>query len=429
MILYVAPVDALQGTVLLPASKSYSIRAFMIAACGGTSKIKNPSHCNDAKVAMQVARQLGAIIKYVGSGTWQVMANQRPPRLAQVNVHESGTVLRFLLPLVALHGQKAIIDGRGTLKGRPNQFLTQTLRMMGVCIRGHGKEEGIPIHLSGGMLQGGEIQIDGSLSSQFISALLIACPQLKEATSLTIRGSKAVSNDYIAMTLKVLAQSGIVIKRRGSRHYTMQGTQTFKGLSNFVVPSDYGLAAFLMAAALLHPSHVVLHGNFPKDLIQADHHILPLLKKMGARLRCSMQSIAIDGPALLRGGQFSLKDCPDLVPIMAVLALFAKGKSRLCEIGHARSKESDRISDLACELRKIGARIEEAKDAMVIYPQAQYVPDCLLDPHQDHRLAMAFAVLGTKLGARIKDIDCTAKSYPGFVRDFQSLGAKVAHVK
>ena len=111
---------------------------------------------------------------------------------------------------------------------------------------------------------------------------------------------------------------------------------------------------------------------------------------------------------------------------MAVIALFARGKTRLYDIGHARAKESDRIGDLTHELRKVGARIEEKKDAMVIHPEAEYKTSCLLDPHHDHRLAMAFAVLGTKLGARIKDIECTAKSYPGFVRDFRSIGAKVS---
>ena len=124
-----------------------------------------------------------------------------------------------------------------------------------------------------------------------------------------------------------------------------------------------------------------------------------------------------------------MKDCPDLVPIMAVLALFARGKTRLYDIGHARAKESDRISDLAHELRKVGARIEKSRDEMIVHPQSKYRTDCLLDPHHDHRLAMAFAVLGTKLGARIRDIECTAKSYPGFARDFRTLGAKVHNIK
>ncbi|MBI5415385.1 MAG: 3-phosphoshikimate 1-carboxyvinyltransferase [Candidatus Omnitrophica bacterium] len=427
MILEVQPSGVLRGAVRLPASKSYSIRAFMIAACGGISKIRYPSDCDDARVAMRVARRLGSRMKRVQPHLWHVHANVYSPRLSSINVQESGTVLRFVLPLAALRGRPALIDGQGTLKGRPNRFLTQTLREMGVDIRGSGREESIPIRIRGGVLRPGEVHINGGLSSQFISALLIACPQLDDSSHLVISGGKMVSSDYITMTLQVLARGGVKIKTRGAREYWIEGNQIFRGLKDFTVPSDYGLAAFLMAAALLNKSNVVLKGNFDGRLIQADGRILSFLKKMGGRFSMTAQSIRVDGPAELRGGHFSLKDCPDLVPVMAVLALFCRGKTRLCDIGHARAKESDRITDLALELRKVGARIEEKKDEMVIIPQPGYRPNCLLDPHRDHRLAMAFAVLGTKLGVRIKDIECTAKSYPGFARDFRALGVE-AHV-
>lgn len=429
MILQVEPTSALRGAVRLPASKSHSIRAFLIASCGGTSRIRYPSDCDDAKAAMRVARELGAAVTRLGSGAWQVTANAHPPRLSYINVRESGTVLRLLLPLVALHGSKAMIVGEGTLKGRPNFFLTRALRAMGVRIHGTGKNESVPIRLTGGILRGGDVRIDGSLSSQFISALLIACPQLEHPTRLLVEGGKMVSADYITMTRQVLAQSGVRIRSKGTRRYFIDGDQKFKGLKNFLVPSDYGLAAFLLAAALLNRSDVVLSGILRDDLVQADRHILPLLTRMGARFQKTSKAIRIKGPSRLKGGNFSLKDCPDLVPIMAVIALFARGKTRLHDIGHARAKESDRIGDLTHELRKIGARIEEKRGEMVVHPQPKYRTDCLLNPHRDHRLAMAFAVLGTKVGARIKDIECAAKSYPGFTRDFRSLGAKVRKMK
>ncbi len=429
MILQVQPTNVLRGAVRLPASKSHSIRAFLIAACGGTSQIQYPSDCDDAKVAMRVARELGAAVTRLKSGAWQVIAKAHSPRLSHINVQESGTVLRLLLPLVALQGLNVVIDGKGTLKGRPNLFLTRALRAMGVRIRGTGKKESVPIRLSGGTLHRGDVRINGSLSSQFISALLIACPQLDHPTRLTVEGGKIVSADYITMTRQVLAQSGVRVRSRGARQYLIAGNQKFKGLKNFLVPSDYGLAAFLMAAALLNHSDVVLNGILRDDLVQADRHILLLLRKMGARFHKAATSIRIKGPSHLKGGDFSLKDCPDLVPIMAVIALFARGKTRLYDIGHARAKESDRITDLIRELRKVGATIEEKKDAMTIHPQAKYRSGCLLDPHHDHRLAMAFSVLGTKIAVRIKDIECTAKSYPGFVRDFRSLGAKVHKIK
>ena len=428
MIVTVKPVSVLKGKVRLPSSKSYSIRSFMIAACGGRSTIIDPSNCDDVKVSIHVARTLGAQVKQTKKSLISrctVIACKNRPRISKINVKESGTVLRFLLPLLALHGKKATVIGEGTLRGRPNLFLTRTLRKMGIDIKGSGKGESIPVHMIGGHLQGGAVTIDGTLSSQFISALLIACPQLMQDTNLTLRGKQLVSTDYITMTCQALKASGIKITKKGSRWYGIKGKQKFKGLRNFVVPSDYGLAAFLMVAAVLTKSDVTLTGHLTNKLVQADGHIVPLLRKMGVQFQKTSKWIRIKGPCILKGGHFSLNNCPDLVPIMSVLALFAKGKTRLYDIGHVRSKESDRISDLRKELLKIGAKITEKRDAIIIDPQERYKSNCLLNPHKDHRLAMAFCVLGSKIGARVKDINCTHKSYPNFVKDFKTIGARV----
>ena len=184
-----------------------------------------------------------------------------------------------------------------------------------------------------------------------------------------------------------------------------------------------------MAAAALLPSEVTLKGYLNDDFIQADGAVLNLLRKMGVKFRKTGRAVTIQGPFKLRGGNFSLKNCPDLVPIMAVLALFAEGTTRLSDIAHARAKESDRISDLRAELLKVGASIEESANALVILPRAGYKENILLDPHHDHRLAMAFSILGLKIGARIKDIECTHKSYPGFVKDLLTIGAAVKKTK
>ncbi len=425
MFLIVKPSPDLKGKIQLPASKSYSIRAFMIAACGGKSVIIDPSDCDDAKVAMQVARALGFKVIRSQNNSWIVDAKARASLPAEINVKESGTVLRFILPLLALRNKAVKVCGEGTLLGRPNQFLIQALRERGVKIKGQGKKESAPIEIEPGLLKGGKIAIDGTLSSQFISALLITCPQLTQNTNLILKGRTLVSTDYITMTLQVLAKSGIQIQQKSTREYFIEGNQKFKGLRRFTVPSDYGLAAFLMGAAILVKSDITLTGWLKDDFIQADGHILPLLKQMGANFRKTSKFIQIQGPCLLKGGTFSLKDCPDLVPIMAVLALFAKGKTRLTNIKHARVKESDRISDLRKEFLKVGAKVDEKENELIIYPQNDYRPNCLLDPHHDHRLAMAFSVLGIKLGARVKDIECCAKSYPGFARDFKAMGVKV----
>ena len=424
MTLTVRPAKFLRGAVHLPSSKSYSIRAFLIAACGGVSRIIDPSDCDDARIAIVASRKLGARVKRYPKNVWQVNASLKKIKSSVINVGESGTVLRLILPLLALKAEKIKVIGEGTLLPRPNSFLLGTLRKMGAKIKGRGKKESVPIIFKGGILRGGAITIDGTLSSQFISALLAAAPQLGQDTRLTVTGKKMVSETYITMTEEILKKAGIKIKKAGRRVFLIKGNQKFRGLKNFTVPSDYGLAAFFLAAAALVPSNLVLRGFLTDNLIQSDGKILDFLRRMGVKFRKTEKEISVRGPFVLKGGNFSLKDCPDLVPIMSVVALFAKGKTRLYDIGHARAKESDRLSDLRGELLKIGVDIKEGKSEIVISPRLSYRKNTLLDPHHDHRLAMSFAVLGLKLGARIKDMECVSKSYPQFVRDLKKIGAR-----
>ena len=421
MILSIPPVLRLKGRIHLPASKSYSIRAFIIAARGGVSQIKHASDCDDALVALKTAQALGSSVSYK-AGVHRVKSSSIRVKSKIFSVGESGTTLRFLLPLLALHALKAKVQGKGTLVGRPNAHLCAALRQQGMDVRGFGDKESVPIVFNGGELQGGQVLVDGSLSSQFISALLIALPSLKNDSRIILTGKELVSVDYIQMTTEILAKAGIIIERVSGREYAIKGGQRFKGLKNFYVPSDYGLAAFAMAAAALLPSDVLLQGNLDESLIQSDGHILEFMRRMGVQFEKNSRAIKMKGPFQLKGGIFSLKNCPDLVPIMSVLALFAKGKTKIVGIHHARAKESDRISDLRNELLKVGAKVSETRDALMIEPQANYKTGQLLDSHHDHRLAMAFTVLGAKIGCRVQGIESSHKSYPAFVSDMKSLG-------
>ncbi|MDO8581131.1 MAG: 3-phosphoshikimate 1-carboxyvinyltransferase [Candidatus Omnitrophota bacterium] len=428
MNLTVLPASSLKGKLHLPASKSYSIRAFLAAACGGRSRIIHPSLSDDGNVAIAAARALGASVVNSRQDVWEVRANLNKKLPAVIHVKESGTVLRLILPLLALRGQKVNVTGEGTLRGRPNTFLVQTLRHMGISLKGQGPKESVPIVVRGGTIKGGRITIDGTLSSQFISALLMTAPLLNEKTELRLTGKKIVSQDYITMTLRILSRSGIRVIKKNERFYVVPGHQRYQGLKAFFVPSDDGLAAFFLAAACFVPSRLQLLGVMDDDLPQADGHIFSFLKTMGARFDQTSRTLSIRGPFALRGGHFSLNDCPDLLPIMAVLALFAKGKTFFHDIAHARVKESDRVGDLRKELKKIGASIVEKDDTLIISPLKHpdlYKKGCMLDPHHDHRLAMAFAILGLKVGVIVKDMESSHKSYPQFVRDLKSLGARV----
>jgi len=217
-----------EGEIYLPSSKSYSIRAFIIAACGGRSKIIRPSNCDDAKVALRIAKALGCIVTANKDNTaFNIQANKKSFSSVRLCVNESGTVLRFLLPLICLKNKDLTVIGTGTLQGRPNAFLTKVLRKMGADINGVGDSESVPIKLKKSQISGGDINIDASLSSQFISALLITCPQLNEDTNLNLTG-KLVSKDYIVMTLKVLEKSGIAIKQKNIKSYLIKGNQEYK---------------------------------------------------------------------------------------------------------------------------------------------------------------------------------------------------------
>lgn len=422
MVFKVKPVQKLQGAIQLPASKSYSIRAFFVALCGGKSRILGASDCDDAVVALSVAKTFGAKVSSVRDGYLLSMPRQpKPRRHLKVPVNESGTSLRFVLPLLPFFSESAEVIGKGTLVGRPNHHLCDSLRSCGLDIRGDGPKESVPISYNGGMLPGGKIAIDGSVSSQFVSALMISAPLAEKDTRLVMTGDTLVSRDYVVMTRQILERAGVRVEPKGRRQFLIPGRQTFKGLKKFQVPSDWGLAAFMMSAAALLPSDVVLKGYFDDDLVQSDGKIVPFLTRMGLKFTRTATALKIKGPQSLKGGIFSLKDCPDLVPIMAVTAMFAKGKTILKDIGHARVKESDRISDLRQELLKVGADMEETRDTLVIHPKDSYKSGITLNPRHDHRLAMAFTVLGARIGVHVQDIECTAKSYPGFYGDFKSL--------
>ncbi len=426
MFLHVPPTRELRGTIFLPASKSYSIRAFFVAACGGSSRVLGASDCDDARVAMKAAKSFGAELTPVQGGVRVAMPASRKIKAKLVlDAGESGTSLRFLLPLLPHYAATATVKGGGTLVGRPNFHLCAALRAGGLKIKGAGPNESVPISFFGGTMAPGRVSVDGSLSSQFVSALMIAAPLGGEDTRLVMDGRELVSRDYVTMTRQVLARAGIRVEPRGKREFFIPGGQVFKGLGTFRVPSDYGLAAYFMAAAALLPSDITLKGHFDDRLIQSDAAILGFLRRMGLRMERSPRSIRIKGPQALNGGVFSLKDCPDLLPVMAVTAMFARGETRFTDIAHARVKESDRISDLRAELLKTGADIREKADELIVRPRPGYRQGAVLDPHHDHRLAMAFAVLGLKIGARIKDMECTSKSYPGFVKALNSLSRHV----
>ncbi len=415
--------DYLKGVITAPPSKSYTIRAIIAGSLGRGLKIVNPLFSEDTRAAVSALRKLGAGIEK-GRGYLKIQGFKGRPLLGggTVGVGESGTLLRLILPLIALGKGSFTVTGRGTLLKRTNKPIAEALVSLGVDIQGKDEEYRLPIKIKAdGSLPGGKVEVSGSISSQTVSALLLSGGLAKEDMEITVKDD-LVSRPYVDMTLDVLARAGIKVKRRGYQRFFIPAGQRFNFKNDFVVPGDYSSAAFLIAAACLVPSDVVIKGLF-KDK-QGDRGIIAILNRMGAGIRHANNEVRIKGPFELKGADIDAGDTPDLAPLLTSVACLAKGRTRIYNVGHLAHKESNRLSAPAGELRKLGADIEIGQDSLIVRGGALRqgkVSSC-----NDHRIAMSLAVIGLRIGGVvIEGADAAAKSYPGFVRDMRGLGAKI----
>ena len=413
----------LKGEVTAPASKSYTLRAILAAALNGKTRIYNPLLSEDTQASEIVLGKLGALIER-GKGWLDIQGFKGRPVLktGSLNVGESGTLLRLILPLIVLCPGKLTVNGRGTLLKRTNQPIVEALLALGVRVRGRDKDYKLPLTVYGkGEIPGGKVKVRGSLSSQTISALLMAAPLAKSAVEIIVM-DKVVSRPYIDITLDVLKRAGIKVRREGYQRFFIKPGQRFEFKRNFRVGGDYSSAAFLIAAGCLVKSDIVI-TNLLRDM-QGDRMIIPILNSMGARIRQKANQITIKGPFELKGRELDCSDTPDLVPILTVLACFAQGKTRIYNIGHLMHKESNRITAPAGELKKLGARIKIGADSLII--QGSILRSGRVSSCNDHRIAMSLAVAGLKIGrVVIEKAQAINKSYPDFIRDIRSLGGKI----
>ena len=421
--LKVEKTSSLRGKIQAPPSKSYTIRAIICAGLNGKVKIFNPLYSQDTEAAIEALRRLGAIIKR-SKGFLEVKGFRGLPYLksASLNVGESATLLRLVLPVIALGQGRFRVNGKGTLLQRSNKPIAEALLSLGVNIKGKDRDFRLPISIEGnGRIPGGEVKVSAKMSSQTISSLLNVAPLAMQDTKIIVR-DKAVSRPYIDITLDVLRQAGIKIRRQGYDNFFIKSGQKFKFKRGFTVGGDYSSAAFLITAGCLVASDLVI-SDMSKDK-QGDRQIISILNSMGARIRQTKNEVRIKGPFELKGRDIDCGDTPDLVPVLAVAACFARGKTRIYNIGHLANKESNRITAPAGELRKLGARISLNSDNLTI--EESTLGPGIVSGCNDHRIAMALAVAGIRAGGIvIKGVECIRKSYPRFVLDMKSLGAKL----
>ncbi len=425
--LVVKPGIGLSGTVCAPPSKSYTQRAVIIGSMDGRCRIYNPLRSDDTMNAVAVSRALGAEIKDGGSFLDVRGYNGKPrPSGGPVNVGENGTLLRFSLAVLSLSEGEVTVEGEKSLRKRPNTSIVQALQSLGVRIEGEGPSHTVPVRIHGkGGFKGGEVLIDGRTTSQAVSALLAIAPFAEDDVVVNITGG-LVSKPYVDITLDVLGWAGIKVENDSYRRFTVKSGQEFRMKPEVAVHGDYSSAAFLMAAAVLTSSDVVIEDLVPDS--QGDMKIIDMLEAMGARIERGESSLRIRGPFELHGRDFDLSGTPDLAPVLTVLGCFASGRTRIHNASHLLYKESNRLAQPAGELRKLGAGITETADGLVIENSSLSSGEVF--SWGDHRVAMALAVAGLRIkgGLKVKNAECISKSYPGFIKDMRRLKADISEL-
>ena len=414
----------LEGTVRLPPSKSYTHRAVLMASLAeGRSTISNALYSRDTNATIAACRAMGAGVEQ--SGTTLTIDGTRP-RLPDdvVNVENSGTTLRFMTSTLATAPDGfVVLTGDSSIRRRPMQPLLDTLGELGVEAWTAKKNGCAPVIVRAGGIRGGDATIRGDVSSQFVSSLLISTPMASGDTSLAV--ADAVSRPYIEATLALSRLFGVEVVREEYARFNVQAGQSYHH-ADFSVPADFSSASFIVAAVGLVGGRVVLQ-DLDAALPQGDSAILKIAAGMGVDVREDVNSVTVEADgSKLKGGTFNLGDTPDLLPVVAALALRCESPVEVVGTAHARFKETDRIAILAGELSKLGVKIEERPDGMKISPGGE-MHSALLDAHDDHRMFMAFSLASMLVpgGAPVVGAESLDVSYPTFLEDMERLGARV----
>lgn len=427
MDMIVTPTPRLAGEIQALSSKNYTTRYLLVAALAeGTSVIRYPAHSEDSDALRRCVRDLGAVLEEDDEKIVVTGFGSRPKAVKELDVGNAGAVLRFLMAIAALLPEVTFVNKYPESLGkRPHDDLIHALERMGVQIE--HREGKLPITIRGGdAVRGGKIQVSGSVSSQFLSALLFLTPLLAEDSEIEVLHDLK-SKVVIGQTLEVLAQAGIVIEAAPDlMRFKVPGGQRYLA-QEYVVQGDYPGSAAILAAAAVTESDVTVH-RLLEDSKQGERAVVDVLKAMGTPLTHQDGIVHVQGNGKLRAGEFDGDEFTDGVLAMVAAAVFAEGTSRFYNVENLRYKECDRITDYLAELRKAGANVEEKKDEIIVHGRPEGVEGGVtIDAHFDHRVIMALTVVGLRAKAplTIKDAHHVAKSYPNYFDHLQALGANV----
>ena len=407
------PRGRLQGRISPPCSKSYAQRALALALLAhGTSTLRNIEFCDDTLSALHCIETLGARPVRTGETTLEVTGGFAP-RSTALQVGESGLATRLFTPIASLWHQPVVIEGRGTLLHRPMGMMVEPLRALGVDVRDGGGL--LPIQVKG-PIKGGRIVLDASMSSQFVTGLLIALPLAEGDTTLEVHG--AVSTPYIDMTVETVERFGGQIMHNDYSEFFIEGGQQYSA-TDYAIEGDWSAAAMLLTAGAI-AGEVTVENITPLSK-QADTAVCHALVRAGASLISDENSVTAAARPLT-AFEFDATDAPDLFPALVALAAAADGVSTIVGTSRLEHKESNRAETLKQEYEKLGIEIDLSQDNVMKVRGGEIRP-AHTESHNDHRIAMSIAVSALRCDGQvtIDDAEAVAKSYPTFFDDLDSL--------
>ena len=415
--------SSLKGDIQAPTSKSSMQRACAAALLAkGKSVIHNPGHSNDDNAAIEIIEAMGALVE-AENGVMKIDSTGAEPIARDINCHESGLSIRMFTPIVSLSDKQITIKGEGSLKSRPMDFFDDILPQLEVKIKtDNGK---VPIIVQG-PLQPKSIEIDGSLSSQFLTGLLMAYAAA-DAKEVSIKVNNLTSKPYIDLTLDVMRRFGLKLPENKNYEEFIFPLATHHSpliTHEYTVEGDWSGGAFLLVAGAI-AGPITVRGL---DMMstQADKAIMKALSDANAGFAIEAKGIKLH-PAEMRGFEFDATDCPDLFPPLVALASYCKGDAKIKGINRLTHKESNRSASLQQEFGKMGVKVEVSDDVMVIHG-GNKLRGAKNHSHHDHRIAMACAVAALKADGEttIDEADAVKKSYPDFYDDLKRLSADVS---
>jgi 3-phosphoshikimate 1-carboxyvinyltransferase len=424
--LLLKPHTKASGTITLPGSKSISNRTLLLAAlASGTTDIRDLLASDDTDRMLDVLQKLGIKMQKTGERDWQVIGNHGTFDVKQTELFlgNAGTAFRPITAALAFLGGDYTLSGVARMHERPIGDLVDALRQAGADIEYLSNSGFPPLKISPANIDASKpIKIRGDVSSQFLTALLMAAPLTKQTVTIEVVG-ELISKPYIEITLNLMAKFGVKVERDGWQRFVIAENSNYKSPGRVYVEGDASSASYFLAAGAIGGGPVRVYG-MTRDSIQGDKEFASALVQMGAtntwfdnwiecRTPIGSKLIAVD------------MDCnhiPDAAMTLAVAALFAEGTTTLRNIASWRVKETDRLTAMATELRKVGATVEEGPDYIVITPPEKLTPNAVIDTYDDHRMAMCFSLVS--LGGvpiTINDPGCVAKTFPDYFERFAQI--------